>query len=281
MAGCFNLLSVNSIQRRVEYDRRGPAQTGGVVLKWPDDFINKVICGDCLSVLPLIPDGAVDAVITDPPYNVDKADWDSIDLAPVLYQVGRVMKAGASIYIFSSLRHLKDLLNIVSPLFEQLNLCIWLFPNGMNRQIDNWQICYDPVYFGKKTGQHKFNTDDVRFAYTAGTQERIKNPVVKGGKEWKPHADGRKPENVLVVPCLNHGAGAGERTEHPTQKPIDLMKMYVSASSDPNDLILDPFLGSGTTAVAAKQLGRQFIGIEIEEKYCKIAVDRLRQEELF
>lgn len=239
---------------------------------------NKVICGDCLEILPQIPDKSVDACITDPPYNVGKADWDNIDLRPSLQQVQRIMKDGASIYIFSSQRHLRNLLNIVNDLFEQLNICIWLFPNGMNRLVNNWQICYDPVFFGRKAGQHKFNTDAVRFAYTAGTTERIKSPVIKGGKEWKPHPGGRKPENVLVVPCLNHGAGAGERTEHPTQKPIDLLKYYISASSDPNDLILDPYCGSGSTLVATQQLGRRFIGIEISEKYCEIARERLRQE---
>ncbi len=67
---------------------------------------------------------------------------------------------------------------------------------------------------------------------------------------------------------------------HPTMKPIALMRWCLELSGDVN-LILDPFLGSGTTAVAAKQLGRKFVGVEIEEKYCKIAVDRLRQEELF
>jgi DNA modification methylase len=70
-----------------------------------------------------------------------------------------------------------------------------------------------------------------------------------------------------------------DKSEHPCQIPVDVMRRIIKITN--RDIICDPFLGSGTTAVAAKQLGRQFIGIEISEAYCKIAVDRLRQEELF
>ena len=240
-----------------------------------------IYCGDCLEILPLLEPGSVDLVVTDPPYGVGKAKWDTIDYELVFPQLYNVMNWGASIYAFGAMKYFAELIISAKKHFTHLNSLVWLFPNGMNRLIDNWQICYDPIFYGKKDGKHIFNTDDIRFPYTEGTKKRIKSPVIKGGKEWKPNPNGRKPENVLVVPCLNHGSGMGERTDHPTQKPLDLIDIYIRASSDVTHTILDPFLGSGTTAVAAKQLGRKFIGIEIEEKYCEIAKQRLAQEELF
>lgn len=234
-----------------------------------------IYCGDCRELLPLIPDKSIDLVLTDPPYNVGKADWDKVDYAKIFPLVSDIMREGSSVYIFGAIYHYDELLRETKSYWKHLNTCIWLFPNGMNRLIDNWQICYDPIYFGRKGDNHTFNT--IRLPYTKGTEQRIKSPVIKGGKEWRPNPEGRKMENVIVVPCLNHGAGAGERTEHPTQKPETLIKYFVEASSNVNEFILDPFLGSGTTAVAAKKLGRKCIGIEISEGYCEIAAKRLSQ----
>ena len=232
--------------------------------------------GDCRDILPELP--KVDLVLTDPPYNVGKEDWDNIDLGEVFPLVKECMYDGSSIYIFSGIKTLESLLHTANNNFRQLNVLIWLYPNGMNRLVNNWQICYDPIYFGRKGDKHTFNTP--RLPYTKGTQERIKNPVIKGGKEWRPNPEGRKMENVIVVPCLNHGSGAGERTSHPTQKPKDIINYLIEASSNQGNLILDPFLGSGTTCYCAKKLNRKSIGIEIEEKYCEIAANRCRQSVL-
>ena len=240
-----------------------------------EDSAVTIYHGDCRDILPQLP--KVDLVLTDPPYNVAKADWDYIDYDGFFPLIASRMKEGSSIYIFSSIKKFDEVLVSAKKVFEHLNTLIWLYPNGMNRLVDNWQIMYDPIFFGKLSGGHTFNTDDVRYPYTKGTENRIKSPVVKGGKEWKPNPIGRKPENVIVVPCLNHGAGQGERTEHPTQKPLDLFEPLIRASTNAGDLILDPFMGSGTTLRAAKDLGRKAIGIEIEERYCEIAAKRMSQ----
>lgn len=240
-----------------------------------DRFLNRIICGDAVETMESLPDECIDAVITDPPYGVNKADWDIINYDKWFNGLQRVMKNNSSIYIFGAIYNYDKLLVSAKKYFKHLNTLIWLFPNGMNRLINNWQICYDPIFFGSK-GQHKFNTDDIRYPYTKGTQIRIKSPVIKGGKEWKPNPKGRKPENVIVIPCLNHGAGQGERVNHPTQKPVKLIERLTLASSNENDLILDPFVGSGTTAVACKKLKRNYIGIEIDPEYCKIAEARIK-----
>jgi site-specific DNA-methyltransferase (adenine-specific) len=236
-------------------------------------------CGDCLKILPTLEPGSVDCVVTDPPYGMKKAEWDGV----VAYErwfaaFGRVLRDGASVYVVGATMRYDELVVAAKRHFEHLNTVIWLFPNGMNRMRDNWQFCYDPIFFGRKSGEHQFDMDAVRLPYTEATMKRCESPVIKGGKEWRPNPLGRTAENVIVVPCLNHGAGAGERTAHPTQKPIDLLLRLITASTRPDDTIIDGFMGSGTTIAAAVRLGRRGIGIEKHPPYFQIAVKRIQDE---
>src|SRR3989304_957634 len=130
-------------------------------LIYPDSFINKILNMDCLEAMRDIPDKSVDLVRTAPPYGVAKATWDIIDYKLLFPELYRVMKVGACIYVFGAIWTFEKLLVSSKKFFEHLNTCIWLYPNGMNRLENNWQICYDPVFFGKKQGEHYFDTDGI------------------------------------------------------------------------------------------------------------------------
>jgi site-specific DNA-methyltransferase (adenine-specific) len=192
----------------------------------------------------------------------------------------RLAKDGASIYVFGAIYNYDKLLIEAKKFFEHKNTLCWLYPNGMSRLQNNWQIIYDPIFFGVKGENYYFNQDEARLPYTEGTKKRLRSPVMKGGREWKPNPLGRKVENVLVAPVLAGKMAQKERVDHPTQKPLKLIKQMILVSSKQGDVVLDPFLGSGTTAVAAQQLKRKYIGIEKEPKYVEIAQKRLEQQVL-
>jgi site-specific DNA-methyltransferase (adenine-specific) len=221
-------------------------------MNWPDDFINKVICGDCLEVLPLIPYGAVDLVITDPPYGMN-------------FQ--------------SNHRNIKHL-----PIAGDDRFPIEVIEQFVDK--------------GEGTQENGFYGNGYRAVYVFCRWDNLRTlPKPKSVIAWVKnnwsmgdleHEHGRQWEAICFYPLSGHqfikripDVIYGDRTgnnSHPTEKPIEVLRQIIAANK--GDIILDPFCGSGTTLVAAKQLGRRYIGIEISEKYCKIAEDRLKQEQL-
>lgn len=220
-----------------------------------EDSAGVIYCGDCMDILPKIPDKSIDLVLTDPPYNasgnnihfkekgynsVDE-DWD-LEFALDMSRPWELLVETGSLVAFCSAHILADYLN-------------WRTP----RQILHWE----------KTNPFpalvKVYTPSVEYVlwYTKGSPYYFDKPFA-----------GTDVFNSSIC-------NGNERTEHPTQKPLSVISSLVKVHSSDTSIVLDPFLGSGTTAVAAKQLGRKYIGIEISEKYCEIAKQRLAQEELF
>jgi len=244
-------------------------------MKYPEDFINKIICGDCLEVMKEMPDKCVDMILTDPPYGVNKDRWDNLNLEWI-GEAHRICSTNGSFYVFGSvwfypLIHIECL----DVGFIPRNVICWYYENAMSRQTKNFQMEYDPIGFFVKRGDYNFNLDTLRIPYKS--QERIKHKIIKNGKIWKPHPLGKKRGNVINIPALAGKRFSGERVNHPTQKPLKLVELLIRASSNESEIVFDPFLGSGTTAVACKNLNRNFIGIEINPNYCKIAEERLAQ----
>ena len=231
-------------------------------LIWPDDFINKIICGDCLDVMKKIPDGAVDLVLTDPPYGGIVGGYDRTPTGgiakrtkkseaigqiwkPNQWHKGIALKAKDGLVIFCSHR---DVDEIPTHFPDLRKVCLFTWREGN----------------APPTGKNvpRFTT---QFAWVLSCGGGYDFGSIKKTDFDYPHQPG--------------GCMKTDRPNHPCPKPPKLMRDMVGQFSC--NLILDPFLGSGTTAVAAKQLGRRFIGIEINMDYCKIAEDRLRQRELF
>ena len=226
-------------------------------MKYPEDYINKVIQGDCLEVMKGMPDKCVDLIVTDPPYGVNYEGGatntfkreklendDTADLYQKIYpEFHRILKDNGTAYIFYGANYEKSVFPI--PLFVQYDVLVWFKTNAS---------------FGAANARYK--QDYEPFLYLR------KN----NGSDWYGDSKQRKvwfeKRNAI-------------NDFHPTQKPLDIISKMLENSSKEGDIVFDPFLGSGTTAVACKQLGRKYIGIELSQKYCDIANERLAQDLLF
>ena len=206
--------------------------------KYPDDYVDKIICGDCLEVIKGIPDRAVDLVLTDPPYGVY-----------VDYGMG----------IEDNQDNLIILVNKIMPEILRVSkraLITTGVLNAYHYPTPDWVLAWTNMA-GANSSRWGFSCWQPILAYG-------KDPYLQFGK-------GRTHD---VIP---HNETAG-RVNHPCPKPDKFWeKLLLRGSVHEGDIILDPFLGSGTTAEACKLTHRHFIGIEINPDYCKIAEDRLRQ----
>ena len=216
----------------------------------------KLYNDDCLNVLKDIGDNSIDLVVTDPPYEVitggrnggvkgkpsgilteNKQLMKSIPKADLwLSECFRVMKDGTHIYIMTNTLNLTNYLNIINDVgFKLHNLLVW---NKNNTTPNRWYMK---------------NCEYVIFA-RKGFAKSINNPSSQTVHKF---------DNII-----------GNK-QHPTEKPVDLMKLYVENSSQVGDTVLDPFMGSGSTGVACKELNRNFIGIELDKQYFDIATKRI------
>ncbi len=213
--------------------------------------VNKIYCGDCLEVMQDWDDGIIDCVITDPPYF----------LPATHYQTRK--KFGRNFSDLGMLDHfINDFFKLGVQKIKQSGI-FYVFSN-----CDSYPIFYYHLYsYCRKLRSIIWDKKRSFLGYTWRHQHEI---ILFGEM---PEA---KPVNTGdgdIIKC--DVVGINNRL-HPAEKPTELLKKLIEKSTNENDLILDPFLGSGTTAVACKQLNRNFIGIEISEKYCKIAEQRLR-----
>jgi len=235
--------------------------------------------------IPQLPDRFVDLLILDPPYNLDKsfngqsfeqcppenyAAWIESWLAPLR----RLLKPKASIYFCCDWRCSAVVQQVGARYFVTQNRITWEREKGRGAQ-KNWKNCSEDIWFFTTDRDYKFNVDAVKL------KRRVVAPYTNDDgapKDWMRTEQGSfrltHPSNLwtdISVPFWS----MPENTDHPTQKPEKLIAKLILASSDAGDVILDPFLGSGTTSVVAKKLGRRFVGIEIDEFYCCLAEFRL------
>jgi len=229
-------------------------------MNWPADFIDKVICGDCLGVLQDLPDGSIDLCIADPPFNVGlKYDFKFNDLMPEdeywnwletrLIEIFRILKEGSRFYIFHKDKGIFKLNPICEKIgFNFRQLLIWYGPNMPGRSIKgDWHYMHENILlFGKgKPGKlSMINAGEIANCFSVQIHTRPQSNF-KGGRD------------------------------HPAQKPISLYSALIART--PGDIFLDPFCGVASSLIAAKNLNRSFIGIEINPDYCKIAEERLTQ----
>ncbi len=215
-------------------------------LTLPDSFINKIINADCLEAMKQIPDGSIDLVLTDPPYGI-KLPCRGKNYGTATHKSRKATNDSWDDFIPDK-RYFDEMFRV------SRNQIIF----GANYFWENFYSspCY--IIWDKRGNLPDVPFAPVEFAWTSFKQMSKK------------------------YISINHGfiSDTNDHKLHPTQKPTELMKMIVKDFTKQGDLVLDPFLGSGTTTVACKELGRNYIGIEISERYCAIARERLRQTEL-
>jgi site-specific DNA-methyltransferase (adenine-specific) len=244
-----------------------------------------VIAGDCLSVLPRLPAGSVDLLVADPPYDLDK-DFGSLRgrrmpdeeyetfCASWLEACLPLLKPGASVYVCCDWRGGAALYRALARRLVVRNRITWEREKGRAAS-RNWKGAHEDVWFATVSDDYRFDAVAVR------VRRRVKAPYRdRSGepKDWSDGPGGKLRDTAasnlwtdLVVPFWS----MAENTPHPAQKPEKLVAKLVLASSSPGDLVLDPFLGSGTTAVVARKLGRRFVGIEADPEHCLAALRRL------
>jgi DNA modification methylase len=249
-----------------------------------------LIHGDALKELKKLPDTVAQSVIADPPYfNVlEDESWDT------QWKTADDYLAWCDTWVFESMRILRDdglcfifgqlgkrehaFIHLMSRLSQQHqfhDLIIWDRAVGYNERRDSFTPQYEMILVLRKSNEVKFNKDAARIPYDAATIETyLKDNRYKDKAARRRHLEsGKFATNILRVPSLK--GASKEKCGHPSQKPLDLIEKLVACSTDEDDLVLDPFLGSGTTAVAAKNLNRRWIGIERDPTYIKMSKQRL------
>ncbi len=194
--------------------------------------------------------------------------------------MSRILKPTGSLYVCGFSEILADLKHPASKYFKGCRWLIWHYKNKANLGKD-WGRSHESIIHFRKSDTTKLNIDDVRVPYGAHTLKYPSHPQAetsaygngKKRKNWTPHPKGAKPKDVIDIPTTCNGMG--EKTPHPTQKPEELIRKFVLASSNEGELVLDPFSGSGTTLVVAEQLNRRWLGCDLDAQYNEWAIERL------
>ncbi|MBV9470598.1 MAG: site-specific DNA-methyltransferase, partial [Abitibacteriaceae bacterium] len=231
---------------------------------------NRFICGDAVKEMSLLPGASIDLLVADPPYNLGKDYGNNIDnrawneyeffTRRWLTEAMRVLKPTGSIYVFMGVRFISKLFLILE---NDLNLnfngwITWHYTQGMGRKA-GFSPRHEDILFFTKSQDYTFNIDDIRIPQK---YYRERNNMA-----------GANPGDVWQFSHVHYCSE--ERQDHPTQKPEALLDRIVRASSNPNDLILDPFVGSGTTCRVADILQRKWIGIDINPDYISMGQHRV------
>lgn len=246
--------------------------------------------GDAIAWLESLGSETVDLIFADPPYNIKKAEWDSFESQQAyvewsmrwIEQAARVLKPTGTLYVCGFSEVLADLRLPAARYFKGCRWLVWHYKNKANLRND-WGRSHESILHFRQSKEFTFNVDDVRIPYGNHTLKYPEHPQAETsqygrgskdkGRKWHPHPRGAKPRDVIEIPTTCNGMH--EKTPHPTQKPEELLRRLVLASSNEGDFVVDPFLGSGTTAVVAEQLGRKWMGCDISFEYCTWAVNRL------
>lgn len=248
------------------------------------DIIDQTIFGDTFSVLPLLPKGFIDLLIADPPYNLDKTfngkkfkkttdeqymeyteNWIKLILP--------LLKVNATIYVCCDWQSSPAVGTILKKYFHIQNRITWQREKGRGA-LSNWKNGMEDIWFATMSKSYTFNVESVK------VRRKVIAPYKVDGKpkDWEETEEGNfrntYPSNFwddISIPYWS----MPENTAHPTQKSEKLLAKLILASSNPGDVVFDPFLGSGSTSVTAKKLGRHFVGIEQNDLYCVWAEKRL------
>jgi site-specific DNA-methyltransferase (adenine-specific) len=249
-------------------------------------WVDQVFCEDALAGMARIPDGSIDLILTDPPYNLGKDygnDSDQQSAFDYLAWTERwidaalpKLKDNGSLYIFLTWRFAPEIFVMLKKRMTMMNEIIWdrRVPS-MGGSTRSFSSVHDTIGFFVKRKDYYFDLDAVRIPYDAETKKARSRSIFVGAK-WL--EVGYNPKDLWSVSRLHREHA--ERVDHPTQKPLEIIERMLKASCPPGGVVLDPFMGSGTTALAARRTGRKFTGFELNPAYCEVIQQRLAEPEL-
>ena len=244
---------------------------------------------EAVSYMKTLAPGSVNLIFADPPYNIKKAEWDTFSSQKEyvewsmdwIKEAHRVLSNDGSLYICGFSEILADIKWSASSLFKGCKWLIWFYRNKGNLGKD-WGRSHESVLHFRKSEKFIFNIDKARIPYNEHTLKypkriQAESSQFSNGKkndyEWQPNPLGAKPKDVFEIPTISNSAW--EKTAHPTQKPVELLRRIILSSSNPDSLILDPFGGSGTTYAVAEAYQRKWIGTELHIPYCDVIKERI------
>ena len=243
-------------------------------------FTNRIIEGDCLKVLPQIPANSVDVAFADPPFNLKKKYHTYTDQRDKndyiewcrhwLWEMVRVTKPTGSIFVHNIPKWLTYYANLLNEVAEFRDWIAWNAPTApMGKALQ--PAHYGILYYAKQLSQNKVYEIRSPHHRCRKCEYLLKD---YGGKKQQIHPFGPLLSDIWTdIHRIRHKS---QRDTHPCQLPIHLLERIILMSSEPDDVILDPFIGTGTTAIAAKRLGRNYIGIEMDKDYVKIAKKKIK-----
>ena len=253
--------------------------------------VNHIYHMDCFEFLRHVGGESVDLAIVDPPYNMKKADWDTFQNERAFYDFTFAwidalipkLKSGGSLYVFNTPLHSARILcHLLECGLQFQNWITWDKRDGLcasKRRYNNGQ---ETILFLTKGANHVFNYDQIRLPYQSA--ERIKHAqkkgILKNGKRWYPNPNGKLCGDVWHVASARHENkvnGKLQKMPHITPKPAEIVERIITASSQAGGVVLDCFVGSGTTAIAAKKLGRDFLCCDAEKSYVALARQNLKK----
>jgi len=239
----------------------------------------RIINGDCVKELKNIEDGSIDLVLTDPPFNIGKKYNSYNDnktrsayiswCQEWIIECARVLKPGGSFYLFNYPENNAYLMPVMDNYLKFKRWLTWHYPINTGMSPTNFTRSQHSILFYIKGNKPKtFNRDAIAEPYRNLNDKRIIQRIANGSK-------GKTPYDVFQFNIVKNVSK--EKVNFPCQLPIPLLKIFIKASSNEGDMVLDPFGGSFSTAAACKHLKRNSISIELDKEYCKNGIERLEK----
>jgi site-specific DNA-methyltransferase (adenine-specific) len=249
-----------------------------------NNFLNRTILGTIESIAKKLPENFVDLLFIDPPYNLDKdfgnnkfkarsdEEYEKI-FEKWFLDIKHILKNTASVYVCCDWKSSQPIYSVLRKHLKVQNRITWEREKGRGA-LSNWKNCSEDIWFATVSNDYKFNIEAVKI------KKKVIAPYKENGiaKDWEEGEGGKfrltYPSNLwtdITIPFWS----MPENTDHPTQKPEKLLAKIILAATDENDVVFDPFLGSGTTSVVAKKLNRKYVGVEMNKEYCCLAEKRI------
>jgi site-specific DNA-methyltransferase (adenine-specific) len=249
------------------------------------EILNKIFNEDMIIGIKRIPDNSIDLIVADPPYSLGKdygndsdklgrdeyLEWSKKWIDAVIPK----LKEEGSFYIFLTWQHSPEIFSYMKTKMTMVNEIIWdrKVPS-MGGSTRKFSSVHDNIgMFVKSKADYYFNIDAVRIPYDEKTK-KARTRSIFVGKKWL--EIGYNPKDIWSITRIH--AEDPEREPHPTQKPIELIARIINASSPKDGVVLDPFMGTGTTAISCIKLDRSYIGFELNGEYCKNIEERIKKD---